>query len=75
LIRLRQQHWMLALLLALITHLAAYLYSINFLGGEPSYRGGGSFDQNDQDSSSSAGVFVQLRNSGKSPSAKLNRPD
>lgn len=65
-IRLRQHHWALAFILALAIHAAGYLYSRDQPGGEPVYRGGGSFDQNDELSPASAGVFVQLGNSGES---------
>ncbi len=65
-IRLRQQHWMLAFVLALATHLAVYLYSINLPGGEPVYRGGTMFDHDGKQSPGTAGIFVQLGKSGKS---------
>ena len=69
-IRLRQQHWMLAFTLALATHLAAYLYSINLPGSEPVYRGGGTFDQDGKQSPSAAGVFVHLGKSGENSGEK-----
>jgi len=72
-IRLRQQHWMLAFTLALATHLAAYLYSINLPGSEPVYRGGGTFDQDGKQSPSAAGVFVQLGKSGESSGEKASK--
>jgi protein TonB len=65
-ISLRQQHWTLAFILALAIHAAAYLYSLDLPGGDPVYRGGGSFDQNDKESPAAAGVFVQLGSSGES---------
>ncbi len=71
--RLRQQHWMLAFTLALATHLAAYLYSINLPGSEPVYRGGGTFDQDGKQSPSAAGVFVQLGKSGESSGEKAEK--
>jgi protein TonB len=72
-IRLRQQHWMFAFVLALVTHLAAYLYSIKLPGSEPVYRGGGTFDQDDKLTPSAAGVLVQLGNSGESSGNKAGR--
>ena len=69
-IRLRQQHWMLAFVLALATHLAAYLYSISLPGSAPVYRGGGTFDQVGKQSRSAAGVFVQLGHSGQNSGEK-----
>ncbi len=71
--RLRQQHWMLAFTLALVTHLAAYLYSINLPGSEPVYRGGGTFGQDGKQSPSAAGVFVQLGKSGESSGEKAGK--
>ena len=65
-IRLRQQHWALAFILALTTHLAAYLYSISLPGSMPVYRGGGTFDQDGKQSPGAAGIFVQLGKSGES---------
>ena len=65
-IRLRRQHWMLAFFLALAIHSAAFLYSISLPGGEPVYRGGGTFDQDGKQSPSAAGVFVRLGKSGES---------
>lgn len=65
-IRLRQQHWMLAFVLALATHLVAYLYSVSLPGSAPVYRGGGTFDQDGKQSKSAAGIYVQLGKSGES---------
>lgn len=62
----RQQHWMLAFLLALTVHSAAFLYSISLPGGEPVYRGGGSYDDGSKPSPNANGIFVQLGNSGES---------
>ncbi|MEE8334510.1 MAG: TonB family protein [Alphaproteobacteria bacterium] len=68
--RLRQQHWMLAFILALAIHLTAYMFSISLPGGAPVYRGG-TFDQSGKPSPSAGGVFVQLGNSGES-SGEIN---
>ena len=63
--RLHRQHWMLAFLLALATHLAVYLFSITLPGGEPVYRGG-AFSQDGALSPGAAGIFVQLGKSSES---------
>ena len=65
-IRLRQHHWALAFAIALLVHLAAYLYAIGLPGSEPVYRGGGTFNQDGEQTDSTAGVFVQLGTSGES---------
>ena len=72
-IRLRQQHWMFAFILALVTHLAVYLYSISLPGSEPVYRGGGTFDQDGAPTPNAAGVLVQLGNSGESSGETAGR--
>ncbi|MDA1091626.1 MAG: TonB family protein [Proteobacteria bacterium] len=72
-IRQRQQHWMLAFLLAFATHFAVYLYSINLPGSPPVFRGGGSFDQSGKESPSAAGILVKLGKSGESSGEKPSK--
>jgi TonB family protein len=72
-IRLRQQHWMIAFSLAFATHFVAFLYSISLPGSEPVYRGGGIFDLDDKPSPGANGIFVLLGNSGNSSGEEPGR--
>ncbi len=65
--RLRWPHWGLALMLALATHMAAYLFSIAQPGSEPAYRGGGLFERGGGLSSGDAGIVVQLGAAAENP--------
>ena len=72
-IRLRQQHWMVAFSLAFATHFVAFLYSISLPGSEPVYRGGGIFELDGKPSPGAAGIFVQLGNSVNSSEEESGR--
>ncbi len=65
-IRLRQQHWTFAFILALAAHMAIFISMIDRPGRAPIYKGGGSFEQEGEQSPAAAGVFVQLGKSGES---------
>lgn len=69
--RLHTQHWMLAFMLAFMVHMAAFIFSINFPGSVPVFRGGSTVEQDRELSPGAGGVFVQL---GKSAESSGDKP-
>ncbi len=63
---LREYHWALAFTLAVMLHLAAYIWIFGQPGAPQTFRGGGLFEQGGQKADSAAGVFVTLGQAGES---------
>ena len=65
-IELRRPHWILALTLAVMVHLAAYILTYSLPGVPQTFRGGGLHDQGDDFSDAGNSVLVALGGASES---------
>lgn len=70
-IELRRPHWILALTLAVMVHLAAYILTYSLPGVPQTFRGGGLYDRGDDFPDAGNGVLVALGGASESAGEEL----
>ncbi len=70
-IELRRPHWILALTLAVMVHLAAYVLTYSLSGAPQTFRGGGFYDQGGDSPDAGNGVLVALGGASESAGEEL----